>query len=101
MDIMTAHHPVMDHCQRKMNVMLVVVTTLAYGAHGMSILVMLNVVMETDVAPELANRIPTDLQVILTAHQCVTDPMRTMKNATQDAVTRTRDMVNGPHGSVM
>jgi len=91
----------MDHCQRKMNVMLVVVTMLEYGAHGMIILVMLNVVMETDVAPGLANRIPTVLQLIQTAHQCVMDPMRTMKNAMQDAVTRMSNGLLGPPGSVM
>ena len=61
--------------------------TLECGAHGMSILVMLTVVMETDVATGIAFRIPIVLQFILTAHQSATDPMKTIRNATQDAVT--------------
>jgi len=99
MDITIAHQLVLENFLRKMNVMLVVVTMLEYGALGMNILVMLNVVMETDVAPGLANRIPTVQPHTLTAHQSATDQMKTTRNATQDAVTRMRNGLLGLTGS--
>jgi len=99
--ITIAHQRVMVIYQRKLNVMLAAVTSPESGVNGMMTVAMLTVVMDTDVAIGLANQILTLKPLTLTVNQCAMDPMKIIRNAMQDAVTRTSSGQHGLPGSVM
>ena len=61
--------------------------TQEYGAHGILMDAMLTAVMDTYVAIGLVDRILILKQLTLTAHPSAMDPMKIIRNATQDAVT--------------
>jgi len=87
--------------QRKQSVMLAAVTPTEYGVNGMMTVVMLTVVMDIDVAIGLANRILMLQHLTLTVNQSAMDPMKIIRSATLDAVTRTSSGLLGLIGHVM